>query len=331
MEKTKKRHSKKRKYIGIILLVVLLVASALIFLKIWEERQSFYPETGYDEENVIEYNGDKYSLKGNVETFLVLGLDKFETESKSESYNNDKLADFIMLFVFDKDAENYTAIHINRDTMTDVNILGVAGNKVDSVQKQISTAHTYGNGKDVSCRNVADSVSKLLLGVNVNHYVSFTMDAVPIMNDLVGGVEVTVLDDFTGIDDALVKDQTVRLQGEQALKYVRSRYGMEDNTNLARMKRQQQYIISLQKSFNEKVNDDEEFLAEAGVKLSDYVVSDRSITQMQDISKRFNDYEFGGVIEFDGESKKGKQFMEFYPNAESVEKTVIDLFYEKVN
>ncbi len=330
MEKTKKSHRRKRKYIGIILLVVLLTVSALIFLKVWEGRQSFSSDVEY-EDSTIEYNGDNYKLKENVETFLVLGLDKFETDDTIESYNNDKQADFIMLFVFDKDTAKYSAIHINRDTMVDVNILGVAGNKVDVAKKQIALAHTYGNGKDVSCRNVADSVARLLYGAKVNHYVSFTMDSVPVMNDLVGGVEVTVLDDFTGIDASLVKGEAVRLEGEQALIYVRSRYGMDDNTNLARMKRQQQYIMALQENFNQKVNQDEEFLAEAGVKLSDYIVSDRSVTQMQDISKKFNWYEFEGIIELKGESLKGEKHMEFYPDANFVEKTIIDLFYEKID
>ena len=35
------------------------------------------------------------------------------------------------------------------------------------------------------------------------------------------------------------------LQGEQALRYVRTRYGLEDSTNSTRMARQQQYINAL--------------------------------------------------------------------------------------
>ena len=71
------------------------------------------------------------------------------------------------------------------------------------------------------------------------------MDAVPVFNDLVGGVEIEVLDDFTGIDDTLVKGKTVTLMDEHALHYVRTRKDLEDSSNSTRMKRQQQYINAL--------------------------------------------------------------------------------------
>ena len=140
-------------------------------------------ETSTDE---IEYDGEKYVAKKNIESYLVIGLDKFEGQTASDSYNNDQQADFLMLFVFDNDAKKCTAVHINRDTIADVNVLGLAGNKVYTVKQQIALSHTYGNGGKVSCRNVSDSVSSLLLGVKINHYVSLKMDAVPVFNDLVG-------------------------------------------------------------------------------------------------------------------------------------------------
>ena len=158
----------------------------------------------------------------DVESFLILGLDKFEDAINNDSYNNDQRADFLMLLVFDNSEKKFTAVHLNRDTMVNMNVLGVAGQKIGTVNKQLALAHTYGNGRDVSCRNTADAVSELLNGVKVNHYLSITMDAVPILNDLLGGVEVTVLDDFSGIDDTLIKGETVTLHGDHALTYVLS-------------------------------------------------------------------------------------------------------------
>ena len=329
MEKANQNRKRPLRYLSVALLIVLLVASALIFLKIWEERQSKFPETVFNEE-FVEVDGKKYVLKDNVETFLVLGLDKYEGQAQGDSYNNDKQSDFLMLFVFDKDAQKCTAIHINRDTMVDVNVLGVAGNKVDTVTKQIALAHTYGNGRDVSCRNAADSVSRLLYGIKVNHYASFVLDSVAVMNDLVGGVEVTVQDDFSGIDDTLIKGETVTLKGEQALRYVRTRYGLEDSSNSTRMARQQQYINALREKFNQCVDEDQNFIVDSSIKMSDYIISDRSVTQLQELSRKFNEYEFGGIYDIEGESEQGVEFMEFYPDRESLEKTVVELFYDAV-
>jgi LCP family protein required for cell wall assembly len=248
--------------IGVVaVILIFLVVAGLVLLHRWEDSRGKFPEHEV-EGTTIEYQGKKYALSENVETFLVLGLDKFEGEGMTDSYNNDKQADFLMLFVFDNDTKKCTAIQINRDTMVAVNVLGVAGNKVDTLTRQIALAHTYGNGRDVSCRNTADSVSSLLKGVKVNHYLSVMMDAVPIFNDLVGGVEVVVLHDFTGIDDTLVKGETVTLMGEQALRYVRTRNGLEDSTNSTRMERQQQYINALYDKTMSRIHGDESFIIE---------------------------------------------------------------------
>lgn len=322
--------NKVLKAVCVLLLAVFLVTGILLLLEMWDKRQSIFPTFNSGETDALTYNGEKYILKENIETFLVLGLDKTKGDTViSDAYNNDKQADFLMLFVFDNENKKCSAININRDSMAEVNVLGVAGNKVDTVTKQIALAHTYGNGKDVSCRNTADSVSKLLLDTKVNHYISLTLDSVAVLNDAVGGVEVEVLDDFNGIDSELIKGEKVTLKGEQALKYIRTRYGLEDNTNSTRMVRQEQFIKALHKKLGECIEADEEFIVNTSLELSELIVSDRSVTQLQELTKKFNEYEFNGILSFEGESKLGKEFMEFYPDKDSVEKIVIDLFYKK--
>lgn len=321
----------KSSYIKVIVALVsltLLVGSGLLILHEWEKSRSTFPEHSFGDTTVV-YDDKEYTLKNNVETFLVIGLDKFDGEASADSYNNDKQADFLMLFVFDNEKKQCSAIQINRDTITDVNVLGLNGNKVDTQKKQIALAHTHGNGKDVSCRNTAESVSSVLLGMKVNHYVSATMDTVVKLNDLVGGVEVTVNDDFTGIDDTLIKGERVLLEGEHALNFVRTRQGLEDDSNSTRMLRQQEYINGLYDKFHECVENDDEFIITASLELSDHIVSDRSVTQLQTLAEKFNAYEFLGIKSIIGESVRGEQFMEFYPDEEFVKKMVIDLFYQE--
>ena len=314
------------KYTAIALAVLLLISVAFFALGVWERQRSQFPEAP-ELDKTVEFDGQKYKLKDGVETFLVLGLDKYLQDDTPESYDNDKQADFLMLFVFDNDAQKYSAIHINRDTMTDVARLGVAGERVGSAVEQIALAHTQGNGREVSCRNVADSVSGLLLGVKVNHYVSVTMDAVPIYNDLLGGVEVEVLEDFAGIDETLVKGERVTLMGEHALKYVRTRYGLEDSSNSTRMQRQQQYLDALREKTEKTMEQDDEFIVRASVEMSEHIVSDRSVTQLQELARKMSEYEFTEIYSMEGDNVVGEKFIEFYPDAESLKKIVIDLFY----
>lgn len=315
------------KIITVVLAAVLLISLALLALNAWDKQRGKFPEMAFGE-STVKYNGKDYTLRSGVETFLVIGLDKFDGADAGDSYINDQQADFIMLLVLDNNARSYTAIHINRDTMTDINVLGVAGERIGRVRRQIALSHTYGNGREVSCRNTADAVSSLLMGVKVNHYVSVKMDAVMKYNDLLGGVEVTVLDDFSGVDSTLVKGEKVNLTGEQALTYVRTRYGLEDSSNQARMKRQKQYLDALRKKSEQKIAQDNAFAVNASLALAEYVISDRSTDQLTELMKKLSDYTFNSFVDLEGELTVGEQFMEFTPDKEFIKKTVIDLFYD---
>ena len=311
----------------IIFLIICFFAATLFALYWWESANGDgeIVQTGSE---TVQYNGVDYVKKSNIETFLIMGLDTTEVETSADSYNNKMQADFLLLLIFDKDTQKSSAIHINRDTMTDMNILGVAGQKVGTVNGQIALSHTYGNGKGTSCRNTADAVSNLLNGIKVDHYLSVTMDFVPIFNDMVGGVEVTVLDDFTSVDPTLVKGETVTLMGDQALLYVRTRRELADSSNSTRMIRQRQYLNALYEKTLQCIESDEQFIVSATLAMSDYVVTDRSATRLQELAKKMTEYEFTGINTIEGESRMGEKFVEFYASKDSITEVVMNLFYK---
>lgn len=324
--KTKKRYLK---YIVIVLVVIFLVSTGLVFLEIWESKHGEFGKTG-DAGGVVMYNDKEYVLNDNIETFLVLGLDEYEDENAVDVQGNGVRADFLMLFVINNETQQSTAVHINRDTMTKVNKLAVGGTTVvDSFKRQIALSYSYVNDDNakIRCRNAKDSVEYLLNGVKVDHYLALTMDSVSASCDLVGGVELTVLDDFTGVDDTLVKGEKVTLNGAQALRYVRSRYGLEDSSNSARMARQQQYINALYDKLVSCIEADESFIVKMIDTMDEYVVYDSSNQKLQKIAEKINGYEFVGIKDIEGESKMGEEYIEFYPNEDFVQQLVIDLFY----
>ena len=161
----------------------------------------------------------------------------------------------------------------------------------------------------------------------VNHYFSLTMEAVIASCDAVGGVELTVVGDFAGIDDSLIEGETLTLSGEQALRYVRTRYGLEDSSNSTRMERQQQYINALHDKIDAHMDADAEFLVKLVDAIDDYVVYDSSDQKMLKLAEKFEDYEFLGIRELDGEAILGEEFIEFHPDEESIWKIVVELFY----
>ncbi|MBR2152237.1 MAG: LCP family protein [Clostridia bacterium] len=317
-------------YLGIIAIILALISVAsiaLFALDMWERKQA----VSVDEETLnesISYNGKEYVLKDDVETMLVLGLDTTDSQI-SNSYNNDKQADFLMLFVIDNANKTCSAIQINRDTMADIDVLGVAGDKVGTVKKQIALAHTYGNGSEVSCRNTAEAVSRVLMNVDIDHFMSVTMEAVPALNDLVGGVSVEILEDFSSIDASLVKGQTINLTGEQAMTYIRSREGMETPTHANRLVRQKQYLDALFQKGQQCSKEDKSFIAKATMKISEYMISDCTANKLESFLNKISSYTINKVEDIEGEYKQGESFMEYYPNSDAVLNLVVDAFYEE--
>ena len=153
--------------------------------------------------------------------------------------------------------------------------------------------------------------------------------AVAISEYYVGGVELTVMDDFTGVDDTLVKGETVTLFGEHALNYVRVRKELADSTNARRMERQRQYLEALYNKTIVCMENDDKFIVNAAVKLSDYIVSDYTGTGLQTLAEKVAEYQFIGICELEGDTVQGDEHMEFYPDSNSIEETVIKLFYKQ--
>ena len=333
MNETKSAKSRHRQYLAAVLAFVFVLSAVLLFVSIWERSHdgSFTGE-GDNLESTLQYNGETYVKKNNIETVLIMGLDKYSGPIDEDAYNNDKQADFLLLLVIDHDNHRYTAVHINRDTVTKVNKLGVSGNITGSIVKQIALAYNYGNGGLTSCRNTGDAVSDLLMGIRVDHYIAMTMDSVAAFNDLVGGVEVTVLDDFTGIDDTLVKGEKVTLMGDHALNYVRIRMGLSDSSNEARMERQRQYLKALHKKTIEVARNDDKFVIDAATQMGDCLISDYSVTRLQEVFNNISSYSFSEMRYLEGESRVGTttfgdEAMEFIPTEASIQKIVVDLFY----
>lgn len=328
---TSNRDSRNRlKLYGIIAAVIFVLAAVLLVVNVLENKYGYFSDSESEQSAFFEHNGKQYVFNQEFETVLVLGLDSFTNDIDDDAYTNSNQADFLVLLVLDNDAKRYSAIHINRDTMTDVNVLGLAGEKTGTKNQQIALAHTYGNGGMKSCRNTADAVSQLLFGAKIDHFASVTMDAVAIINDSVGGVEVTVSDDFTGIDDTLVKGEKVTLMGEHALNYVRTRYGMDDSTNLKRMERQREYMTSLLNKATAIATEDSNAFADAIVKLDGKVVSDCSAVYLQEIMQRVTDYEFMGIYVPDGKTEVGSKYMEFYVEQDSLAKIICELLCEPI-
>ena len=322
----KRKQIKKILYTSVVVILVLVMMFSGLRLLESTVLSPEVPEQPTATRKTITRNGVDYFPRQDITVMLVMGIDQYGPIEASDSYNNPGAADMVALLIFDEKNQTIDALALNRDTMLEMPVLGIGGREAGTFFGQLALSHTYGTGLEDSCENVRKTVSNLLYGIRVDYYVAMNMDAISILNDAVGGVTVTVEDDFSAIDSTIGTGE-VTLRGEQALNFVRTRKDVGNQLNISRMDRQKQYIESFVTSFRNSLNGEESFILKTYETVAPYVLSDCSINTLSNMLSRYSAYTINRIVTPEGENILGDTYYEFYLDEEKLDPLILDLFY----
>ena len=321
---------KKNIIVFIISIVVILAISAVAFAmkNNSKEEKNTSSELQQESESYISYNGQKYQHNDHLRTYLYMGIDKDGPVTEAEDAVSGGQSDAMFLIVVDSEKKTMSVLAINRNTMTDVDVYDKDGNFVDTRELQICLQHGFGDGIRTSCQRSVDAVSNLLYGEPISGYIAMNMDAMPMMNDSVGGVTVEVLDDLNSPSRnvSLHKGETVTLNGEEAYVYLRSRDINEFDSATERLNRQMQYIQAFVKQAKSK---DAATLVSTYDAITDYIVTNVDIPNL--VNKLMT-YEFDDsrMYTIPGETLMGEQYEEYHVEEDAFYQVMLDIFYKPV-
>lgn len=320
-----KRNAKKIAYYSAILILVLVMLfSGLQIL----ESTVFSPEQGVETKPIskkITRNGIDYFPRKDITVVLIMGIDQYGSVADSGSYNNKGAVDMLSLMIFDEKNHTYTVLGLNRDTMVDMPVLGIGGKVAGMQHAQLALSHTQGSGLQDSCENTKKTVSDLLYGLHIDNYLSMNMDAISILNDAVGGVRVTITEDFSHVDPTLVMGE-VTLRGQQAINFVRTRKEVGDQLNISRMKRQEEYMKNFLSALLEKA-EDSTFALTTYEQISPYVVTDMSTSVFTNLLQDYSDYAFTQILSPEGENVLTETYYEFHLDTKKLDELILQQFY----
>ncbi len=325
-----KKKTKVLLLIGDVVLIAALILGVIYYQKRARDAELSAEEDASRRYEAVLTNGEEeVPLNTGLTSFLLIGTDNFADDAKQnkvEAYYNRNLADFLVLLVFDNVKKTVTPLQICRDTMCDVPWLSVNGLVGGTEFQQITYAHTYGTGKEDSCENTRNAVRSLLYDAPVDGYVAFTMDAVGVLNDLVGGVTVTLEEDLPALGDKYVSGATITLRGSDALRFVRYRDTEELDSNIGRMGRHRQYLAAFLDAARISATADEE-LALRGFRLVEpFLCTDQTAEELTTITDRMLNYKLCPVVAPDGQYVMGEQFAEYYVDESSLWECVRTVF-----
>ena len=228
----------RRKYVrwgfkglAIVMGAVLAVAGISAF--------DFYNQLNRD--NIVLASTSPVDLDGPL-NILVVGSDTRDGQGEEFGQTDSELADVIMLLHISQDRKDAVVVSFPRDLLVSIpecpNPEG--GTFSQKNREQINSSIAYGG---VACTHLT---VQEFTGLEIPFVAMIDFKGVIEMSNAVGGVEVVI---DKPISDAYsnfyIDAGSHNLQGAQALAFLRTRHGIGDGSDLARISNQQVFLMSL--------------------------------------------------------------------------------------
>lgn len=335
----KNKESKKKIWPMVLSLILSLVIGVGAGAFVWryyknQQRTQSVNEPADNAENTqvtgdtIVYGGKRYQYNTDLTNILFMGVDKQEAVTLGSMPGRAGQADCIMLVSLNKTDKTARILQISRDSMTAVDIYDASGNYYTSVEAQLATQYAYGNGGQSSIWAMKKTVSELLYDMPIAGCFSMTIEGISTLNDAIGGVSITVPEDYTDIDPAFVQGTTLTLTGEQAEKYVRKRDINMEGSNSGRMQRQVQYITALLTQIKSQMSNSMDFYGTYYPLVESDVVTDLSAAELNDMASYT--YLTDEVAYVPGEVVPGEVNEEYHVDEAELQKLLVKMFYKEI-
>lgn len=312
-----------------IWIVVLLVLLIFVFIP---EQPAAAPTFGslegrFTSDVSLDYQGKTvYYRENEITNYLLIGIDR--ENMTFTDYQTGGQADFLLVLSIDRRNRTITPVMIDRDTMAQVPTYGVFGNPAGTRIMQICLAQAFSGSGVSGSRNTLNAVSNLLGGVKIHRYVMLDLGGIAALNDAVGGVSVTVDDDMTMLDPALVKGATVHLAGRQAEYFVRGRTTVADGSNASRMNRQHTYLKALLATMQHQARESDAFIETVYNTISGHIDSDTPDQVLINDANAYHDYAWQELRLLPGVHTLGEDgFAEFWTDEAASTQMIVDIWF----
>ncbi len=283
------------------------------------------------EEGWIRYQGKVYAYNEDILTFLFMGIDK-NSEVKETENTKGGQADALFLLVLDESTKKVELIGINRDSMTDIMVYNDYGAYIKSTKAQVALQHAFGEGGKKSAEYTVDAVAELFYDLPIHGYCALNMAAIPTLNDALGGIELTCLEDLTKFDSSLIKDENVTLQGKNAFWYVKYRDVNVFNSNGNRLMRQKQYLTSYADKLKKNIKANPTLALNMYQMVVPYMTTNITVDEVTYLATEIPSYQFAGnnVHMIEGDTVMGETYEEFHVDETALKQLIIDIFYKEI-
>lgn len=331
------RHNKKFAAAAALLCIVVLSAGGFFLLHSQKEQSRLHVTAGNSVDmkggyRTITWKDKEYQYNSLITTILYAGLDSTDPLKASETYSNKARADSVSVVILDKKKKKMSILALNRDTMTEIRRYTRTGEDMGTYVSHLGYAYSYGDGGEVSCEDLKEAVEKLL-GISIDEYAVTNQSSITSINDLVGGVTVTVPnDDLAAMYPELKKGAVVTLDDSNVKDFLQHRDTAADFSNEGRIERQQAYVTAYVDLLKDRLASEPDQLWQEIGQMNDYLQTSITKNKYLSLARLLEKVSFTDADYYrpTGKDSAGELHDEFYVDEDALKQLVIDLFYEEV-
>lgn len=296
------------------------------------------------QENWVAVGDKVYAYEEEAVNLLILGVDKagkLTMETDYEEWASGQ-TDAIFVAHLSPQEQKVSLLGIPRNSMVDIDIYDSEDHIKNTVLDQICLQYAFAGGGEPGLAKIKDTVSGLLYGLPIHGVVAIGYDAIPKLNDMVGGVDVVALESLNTSYGSYEKGEKLHLEGNLVLAYVKERDKETLGSPTMRLERQKQYLTSLIGKLKGELKENPLLVKNLYTTAAPYMNTDVTLAETVYLAAQAADYGFDGndFYLLQGEDKEvpiiedgkdtGDYFDDYYLDEENVRETMIKVFYREV-
>lgn len=296
----------------------------------WQDEWVVY------ENGVYEYNEDTLN-------FLLMGIDHEGELDKNTDLSDwgAGQADAIFLISINRHSNEVSVIGIPRNTMVELDIYNENEQRIDTIYNQICLQYGYAGGGELGLSTMKESVSELFYGLPIHGACAISFDAVGIILEKIGGVEVTVPDDMTSLDAGYKAGSRLLLTKENIMPYLRYRDMAALGSPTTRLTRQKEFLEKAIRQTISQVKRNPRLVSDIYKAVIPYMNTDITLDEAVYLAAEFVNYRIekdsfyqltgeDRQVDFVNESGKNDFYDDLYLDEDTTRQLVMKLFYEEV-
>lgn len=295
------------------------------------------------QEDWVVYDGKVYEYREDMLNFLLLGIDhggNLSTETQLSDWKAGQ-ADTIFLVSLNQTDRQISVIGIPRNAMVNVEIFNSERERVETIYNQICLQYGYAGGGELGLQKMKESVSALMRGLPIHGACAVSFNAISVITDRLGGIEVVVPDDMTEYNKAFVQGSTQTLTGKNVVGYLRYRQYNTLGSPTTRLERQKDFMRVAMGRTMQEIKANPVFVKDIYESLKSYMNTDISVDEAVYIASKALDctlgeqsfYQLTGVDKaeyFVGDNGKQDFYNDYYIDEEALQKIMFEIFYREV-